>query len=67
MSSGAEHVNGTPTGSYRRESVREQARRRSLSPIISTDDLARPDVFESDAELDAFLAHVQSERHANLS
>jgi hypothetical protein len=29
--------------------------------------MAREDAFESDEELDAFLAHVYAERHANLT
>jgi hypothetical protein len=27
--------------------------------------MARDDIFETDEELDAFLAHVYAERHAN--
>lgn len=56
-----------PTGSRRRESLEEQVRRRGIRPIGSAEDLARDDVFESDEELDAFLAHVYAERHANLA
>jgi hypothetical protein len=49
------------------ESVAEQARRRGIAPVMSVEDMARDDVFESDEELDAFLAHVYADRHANLT
>jgi hypothetical protein len=45
----------------------EQARRRGVHAIRSVEDLACDDAFETDEELDAFLAHVYSERHANLT
>jgi hypothetical protein len=45
----------------------EQVHRRGIRPILSVDDLARDDVFETDEELDAFLTHVYTERHANLA
>jgi hypothetical protein len=51
----------------RRESLDEQVRRRGLRPVHSLDDVARDDVFETDEELDAFLAWVHAERQANLT
>jgi hypothetical protein len=51
----------------RRESLDEQVRRRGLRPVNSLDDVARDDVFETDEELDAFLAWVYAERQANLT
>lgn len=54
-------------GGLRRESLDEQVRRLGLRPVASADDMARDDVFDSDEELDAFLAHVYAERHANLA
>jgi len=56
-----------PRFSRRRESLDEQARRRRLIPIRSLDDLVCEGVFDTDEELDAFLAHVYAERHANLA
>jgi hypothetical protein len=50
-----------------RENLVEQARRKGVRPVTSVDDMARFDVFDSDEELDAFLAHVHAERHANLT
>lgn len=43
------------------------ARRKGVRPVESVHDLALPEVFESDEELDAFLAHVRAERDANLA
>jgi hypothetical protein len=35
--------------------------------ITSADDLAQDGVFDTDEELDAFLAHVAAMRHADLA
>ena len=48
------------------ESIDEQARRKAVRPIQSADDLAQDDIFDTDEELDAFLAHVAATRHADL-
>jgi hypothetical protein len=66
MTSGAEHL-GRPHLGRRRESLDEQVRRRGLKPIESVEDLKCDGAFETDEELDAFLAHVYAERHANLA
>jgi hypothetical protein len=64
---GAENLGHSSSGGRRsHESLDEQVRRRGLRPIASGEDLARDDVFESDAEVDAFIAHVYAERHSNL-
>jgi hypothetical protein len=47
--------------------VAELARRQGVGPVVSVDDLARPDLFESDAELDEFLADLYAARHAGLA
>jgi hypothetical protein len=62
----AEHLD-RPGFDRRRESLDEQVRRRGLRPIRSVDDLACEGAFDTDEELDAFLAHVYAERHANLA
>jgi hypothetical protein len=49
------------------ESIDEQARRKGVRPIASADDLAQDGVFDTDEELDAFLAHVAAMRHADLA
>jgi hypothetical protein len=67
VSSGAEHADQQATARRRRESLDEQVRRRGLRPVTSLDDVARDDVFESDEELDAFLAWYRTERQASLA
>jgi hypothetical protein len=47
--------------------VEELARRQGVQPVSSVDDLARDDVFETDAELDEFLTFVTALRHADMS
>jgi hypothetical protein len=47
--------------------VEELARRRGVQPVESMDDMAQDGVFESDQEVDAFLAHVYASRHADLA
>ncbi len=54
-----------PNGSV--ESIDEQARRKGVRPIAAADDLAQDGVFDTDEELDAFLAHVAAMRHADLA
>ena len=49
------------------ESLDEQARRKGVRPIRSADDLAQDGIFDTDEELDAFLAHVAETRHADLA
>jgi hypothetical protein len=66
MSSGVEHPEDPRRLSYRRESLDEQVRRRGLKPVESAEDLACEGAFETDEELDAFLAQMYAERHANL-
>lgn len=66
MSSEAEHLSEARRISRRRESLDEQVRRRGIKPIGSVEDMAC-DAFETDEELDAFLAHVYAARRANLA
>lgn len=47
--------------------VAELARRQGVGPVASVDDLARPDLFESDEELAEFLADLYASRHAGLA
>ena len=67
MTSGPEPAMAVPGGFSVPETPEEQARRRGIRPVASVEDMACDDVFESDEELDAFLAHVYAERHANLA
>ena len=52
-------------GSYAAE-LDEQARRKGVRPIASADEL-RADVFESDEELEEFLADLEAFRHEHLA
>jgi hypothetical protein len=45
----------------------ELARRQGVRPVKSIDDLARPDLFESDEELDEFLADLYASRQAGMA
>jgi hypothetical protein len=45
-------------------SAEELARRQGVKPIASVDELARPGTFESDEELDEFLADLYTSRRA---
>lgn len=47
-------------------SIEELARRQGVRPIKSVDELAEPEAFESDAELDEFLADLYASRRANI-
>lgn len=49
------------------ESIDEQARHKGVRPIRSADDLAQDGIFDTDEELDAFLAHVAAMRHADFA
>jgi hypothetical protein len=44
----------------------EQVRQQGIQPITSVDELAFPDVWESDEELDEFLADLYASRRANV-
>ena len=58
-----------PTGRSPDSSVDELARARGVKPIQSVEDLAayKLDVWESDEDLDAFLADVRASRNADLA
>jgi hypothetical protein len=45
----------------------ELARRQGVRPIGSVDEFARPDLFESDEELDEFLADLYASRRSGMA
>ena len=47
--------------------VSELARRQGVGPVVSVDELARPELFESDEELADFLADLYAARHTGLA
>jgi hypothetical protein len=61
--SGAEHASRQRRGSI---PIDELARRKGVRPVESPDEMAR-DVFESDEELEEFLAFIADARHADLA
>jgi hypothetical protein len=47
--------------------VEELLRRQGVRPIESVDELACPDLFESDEELDEFIEFIHASRHTGLA
>lgn len=47
--------------------VEELARRQGVEPVQSVDDMARPDLFESDEEWEEFLADLYASRRSGLA
>lgn len=48
-------------------SLDELARRKGVKPVASVEEMAQEGIFESDEELEEFLAHVHAARHADLA
>lgn len=48
-------------------SLEELARRQGVVPVRSLHDMARPDLFDSDDDMEAFIAHVYASRRADLA
>ena len=65
MSSNAEQMPVWPTAEH--VPAAELARRQGVRPVDSADDLARPGLFESDEELDAFLSDLYASRRAGVA
>ena len=49
------------------ETLEEQLRRKGVQPIQSADDLACDNIFETDEELDEFLAYTYAARRIDLA
>ena len=47
--------------------VEELLRRQGVRPIESVDELACPDLFDSDGELDEFIEFIHASRHTGLA
>jgi hypothetical protein len=45
----------------------ELARRQGVVPVTNLADMARPDLFDSDEDMEAFIAHVYACRRADLA
>ncbi len=66
MSSSAEQVpHWRPSTAH--VPAEELARRQGVRPVASVDELARPGLFESDEELEEFLADLYASRRAGMA
>jgi len=65
MTNSARYAGESPEA--RPESIDEQVKRKVIRPVESVEDMAQPGVFESDEELEQFLAHVYAARHTNVA
>jgi hypothetical protein len=65
MTSNAERLPERPSSEH--VPVAELARRQGVKPIESTDDLLLPGAFESEDELDEFLADLYASRRAGMA
>lgn len=57
--------NRAPAGTRLRVTIEDLFR--DVPPLRSVDELAAPDVFDTDAELDEFLASMRADRDADLA
>jgi len=64
MSSSAEHVPAPHVTPHR--PAGEQVRQQGIQPIASVDELVFPGVWESDEELEEFLADLYASRRASM-
>jgi hypothetical protein len=65
MSSTTEHPDQWPTDDF--VPTEELARRQGVKPITLINELAQPDLWESDEEYEAFLADLYASRRADLA
>jgi hypothetical protein len=65
-SSNAEWLPERPAGDEHAP-VEEQARQQGVRPLASADELVVPGMFESDDELDEFLADLYASRRAGMA
>jgi hypothetical protein len=64
VTTGAEHVH-VPGRRAARESLDEQARRKGVHPLRSLDELRNDEVWESEEELEEFLAYLDASRQTD--
>ena len=65
VTSTPEHLDNGPNDDF--VPTEELARRQGVKPITSVDELAQPDLWESDEEYEAFLADLYASRRAGLA
>jgi hypothetical protein len=59
-----DYISPGPPGPH---SIEELARRQGVSTVVTVEDLACDGIFETDEELDEFLAFVREQRNASLA
>ena len=57
----------TPWPSDDHVSIEELARRQGVEPVESLDDLARPELWDSDGEYERFLSDLYASRRSGLT
>jgi hypothetical protein len=62
-----EHLGHPDEADAESPSLEELARRRGVKPVTSLEEMARPALFESDEELEEFLAFTAAKRRADLA
>jgi hypothetical protein len=62
-----ESADGTLRVPRRHGSVEELARRKGVRPVASVSDMAQEGVFDSDEELEEFIAYTYANRRADLA
>lgn len=67
MTTGNDHVRHVTPQAERQATLDELFRAKNVRPIQSADDLACDGVFESDEELEEFLAYTYAARRADLA
>jgi hypothetical protein len=67
VTAGHDHVHHVTPLAERQATLEELFRAKGVRPIESADDLACDGVFESDEELEEFLAHTYAARRADLA
>jgi hypothetical protein len=65
MTSSASYEGESPA--TRLESIEEQIRRKGIRPVESIEDFAQDGIFESDEEVEQFLAYIYAARQADLA
>jgi hypothetical protein len=67
MTTGNDHVRHVTPQAERQATLDELFRAKNVRPIQSADDLACDGAFESDEELEEFLAYTYAARRADLA
>ena len=67
MAAGHDHVHHVTSQAERQATLDELFRAKDAQPVRSADDLACDGIFETDEELEEFLAYTYAARRADLA